>query len=60
MSAPGARNFDLNIEKILERWEVRHAMPPSHVARSLWSDSIIRCQPSFAVIGMFRRRKALS
>src|ERR1700677_1925378 len=24
--APGARNFDLNIEKILEGWEVRHAV----------------------------------
>jgi hypothetical protein len=26
MSVPGARNFDLNIEKILEGWEVRHAV----------------------------------
>jgi hypothetical protein len=26
MPAPGARNFDLNIEKILEGWEVRHAV----------------------------------
>jgi hypothetical protein len=26
MPDPGARNFDLNIEKILEGWEVRHAV----------------------------------
>jgi hypothetical protein len=26
MSVKGARNFDLNIEEILERWDVRHAI----------------------------------